>query len=119
MATTGAGIAFWAQDSNRYYVASVHPDGSYGIYRFGIGSASVVVPRARFESVKPGLDVMNEIIVLLMGNNGRLYINGRKVQDFQGEAPEGGGAVGLWGQSQEDLANEWRFAYFSVAELPP
>lgn len=115
-ATTGGGIAFWSRDSHRFYVAGVHPDGSYGVYRFGIGSASVIMPRTRVESVKPGLGVVNEIVVRLNGNSGTLYINGSKVGDFDGEAPDNGGSVGLWGQSQEDQANEWRFLSISVVE---
>jgi len=116
MATTGAGVIFWARDAYNYYMAGVHPDGSYGIYRNAGVSVSNVRPRSRFESVKAGLGGVNEVAVVLNGNSGTLFINNVKVQDFDGQAPPAGGAVGLWMQAQEDQPNEWRFLDMAVVE---
>jgi hypothetical protein len=116
MAATGAGIIFWARDAYNYYVAGVHPDGSYGIYRYAGMSVSSLTPRARFESVKAGLGGVNEVAVVLNNNNGTLFINNVQVKDFGGQAPSAGGAVGLWMQSQQDQPNEWKFLDIAVVE---
>ena len=103
------GVVFWVADDANYYLATVSPDGTYTIWRrFGGDFISLVSP-TKNEQIKTGTNAVNEVRVVLVDNFGALFINNVKVQEFRGQPPKGGGAVGLLAESESTVSDEWRF----------
>ena len=113
--TTGA-VVFWAIDNNNYYVAEIVPDGSYDIYRKFAGTWINLVPRTKNAQIKSGTNAVNEVSVVLVDNFGALFINNVKVQEFRGQPPKGGGAVGMHAESETTVSDEWRFLDIAVMD---
>jgi TIR domain len=112
------GIIFWAVDYRTYYVALVYPDGGTLISRKVGGNWVTVAPRRKNDAVKPGLGVVNQIRVTMIGNVATVLINGRKIMDLKGQPPAAGGAVGIFGESEKGQVNEWRYLDVMIVELP-
>jgi TIR domain len=114
-ADANGGVVFWATD-NDHYVANIWPDGTYAILRKFNGEYSYLVPRTKNEQIKSGINAVNEVRVVLVDNFGALFINNVKVQEFRGQPPKGGGAVGLRAQSEPTGSDEWRFLDIAVMD---
>jgi hypothetical protein len=71
----------------------------------------------KFDAIKQGPDVVNEIEVQIKGNSGTLFINGVKAQDFKGNVPSGVSTVGMIGASEAAQVDEWRFLKIAVSDL--
>ena len=110
------GVIFWATDNDNYYLATVSPDGSYAIWRRFAGNFISLVPRTKNEQIKSRTNAVNEVRVVLVDNFGALFINNVKVQEFRGQPPKGGGAVGLRVQSEATVSDEWRFLDIAVMD---
>ncbi len=107
------GVIFWAIDNDNNYVAAIWPDGSYSMARrFAVN----LVPRTKNEQIKSGTNAVNEVSVVLVDNFGALFINNVKVQEFRGQPPKGGGAVGLYAESESTVSDEWRFLDIAVMD---
>jgi len=109
------GVIFWASNNDNYYLAQIYPGGGYAIYRRFSGTWINLVPRTKNAYIKSGINAINEISVVLVNNLGAMFINNVKVQEFRGQPPRGGGAVGLYAQSETSVSNEWRF--FDIAVM--
>lgn len=114
----GGGVIFWAADYRNYYVVLTYADGSYLISRKINGSWANVAPKRVFEGSRTGLGAVNQIKVTTVGNAATVFINDRKVQDLKGQPPKNGGAVGVFGESEKEGVNEWRYLDIAVTELP-
>jgi hypothetical protein len=115
---TSGGVIFWGTDFDNYYSVSVFPDGSYSIDRRVSGSIVKVSPKAAHASVKKGQGADNRVKIVISGSTGTLYINDVKVQDFRGQPPPGGSAIGLFGESETNQRDEWGFSGVVVVEAP-
>ncbi len=115
--TASAGIAFWASDYQNYYIAVVYTDGTYASYRKIAGSWSTVVPRAKAASIRSGTNVVNQMKIATGENVASMFVNGVKVVDIWGQPLARGGSAGLYGQSEADAQNEWKFSSIAVARL--
>jgi TIR domain len=113
---SAGGAAFWAADYQNYYVAEIYPNGTFGVYRRVEGSWATVVPRAMSDMVKKGTGAVNDLQVVLNNGKGLFYINGSQVSEFRGQSPQVGGATGLFAQSENEQANDWRFLNITVVE---
>ena len=109
MDRTFGGVIFWATDASNFYVAEIRPDGNYWISRLFAGTWINVIPRTKSEQIKTGTNAINEVTVALVDNFGALFINNVNVQEFRGQPPKAGGAVGLRAESEPTAADEWRF----------
>ncbi len=114
----GGGLIFWATNYSNFYRVIVTIDGRYQIIRRFGGSNRVITPFTKFEGLKQGYGVVNRIKVTTAGDIATIYLNDRKVLDLKGQAPRSGGSVGVFGTSEEQQANEWRFLEIAVVELP-
>ena len=114
----GGGLIFWAEDYSNFYLVTVTTDGRYRINRRVNGVWWTITPYTRFDGLKQGYGVVNRIKVSTAGNNAALYLNDRKVQDIKGQPPRTGGSVGMYGTSEQQQTNEWRFLDIAVVELP-
>jgi hypothetical protein len=111
-----AGVVFWAADHDNFYLAEILPSGSYAIYRRIAGNWINVIPRTKSDQVKSGTKVVNEVSVVLVDNFGALFVNSVKVQEFRGQPPTGGSAVGLYAGSEATASDEWRFLDIAVMD---
>jgi len=73
-----------------------------------------VITRRKDNIVHEGQDAVNQIKVVLDSETVTIFINGTKLIDFPGQAPEAGGTFGLYGDSLEEEENEWRFTNFAL-----
>jgi len=111
-----AAVIFWAANANNFYAAQIRPDGSYWISRYFGGTWITVIPRTNSAQIKTGANAVNEVAVTLVDNFGALFINNVKVQEFRGQPPLGGGAVGLHAESEATSSDEWRFLDIAVMD---
>jgi hypothetical protein len=113
---SGGGITFWAANSSNFYVAEITPDGEYWVSRLVAGNWVTVVPSTKSPQVKSGANVVNEVRLDLVDNFAALFVNNVKVQEFRGQPPESGAAVGLRADSETTASNEWRFLDIAVMD---
>jgi hypothetical protein len=93
---TQVGINFWASDDKNMYSLYVYPFwGTYTILRYQNNKVLKPIPVTAADAIHKGTDVTNEIDVVLKGNKATLVINGTKVTEFSGHAPDGGGFFGF------------------------
>lgn len=98
--TVGAvGVWFWGADSQNFYTATISLDGTIAITRLVRGSWKTVIAPVPSTTVKTAPGAVNEIEVVTNGNNAGFYVNGSKIEDFQGQPPQGGGPPGVYGES--------------------
>jgi hypothetical protein len=113
---TCGGVVFWGTDFDNYYSVSVYPDGSYSIDRRVSGSIIKIKRKAAHASVNKGPEAENRVKVVVSGSTGTLYINDVKAQEFRGQPPPNGSAVGLFGESETHQRDEWGFSNFLVVD---
>ena len=97
-------------------MAEIVPDGSYDIFRKFAGTWINLVPRTKNGQIKSDTNAVNEVRVALVDNFGALFINNVKVQEFRGQPPQGGGAVGLYAELESTVSDEWRFLDIAVMD---
>lgn len=110
------GIVFWGS-SESFYVARFYTDGYVGVTRSTRGKWLPVVPNRVLPEITQGLGVVNELRVMTSGDRATMYVNGKEVIAFKGFPPEGGGKVGLFGDSTAE-PYEWAFSDFSIRKGP-
>ncbi len=108
------GLVFWAADYKNYYLAAIYTDGSYVVRRKIDGRWHDVVPRSHSDAIRTGPDTVNQIKVTTDAGRAMLMINDKQIAGFWGQAPGHGGAVGLYGQSETEQADEWHFLAIAV-----
>ncbi len=111
------GLVFWIQDNTHYYIFTERANGTWFVTRF-IANRWVPVANGKSDVIKTGANAVNEVEVRINGNAAEGWINGTKVVSFHGQPPDGGGALGLYGESENDRANTWTFHDFKVLKLP-
>ena len=113
-----AGLIFWAKNYSSYYVFEVNPaEGTAIVARWVNGSWLHPVPAREFAAIKRGPGDSNELRVAVDGSRATLYVNDQKFGTIQGSAPEGGGQVGLYGDSSAKAKTCWTFANFGVSKV--
>jgi len=112
-----AGLVFWLNDDIGFVVAEVYPDGNYGVRRAVKGSdAAIVITKTKFEKLKSGPGVVNEIKVTALNNMVTLFLNGVTANQFRLQAPKDGGRPGFIAESPPNKSIEWRFLDLVVNE---
>jgi hypothetical protein len=110
-----AGVVFWYQDGNNYYVATVKlPSARAYIYRYVDGNG-YVIRSLEAPQVKTGPSEINKIQIQTKGAYGAEYVNGTRVFEFKGQPP-GRGPLGIFATSEEQQRTQWTFLDFSVSE---
>ena len=101
------GVAFWGTDTSNVYIADVFPrDGSFGIFRLQNNKLLKPVSVRKNDAIKTEANAQNEISVVGKGNHAILTINGKKVIEFNGIPPQGGGLVGIdFGAPKDDAGD--------------
>jgi hypothetical protein len=117
---TNGGVIFWATDISNFYVARVHANGTYSVYRMANGSWAQVLAQTPFDGIKQGPGALNEVQVATHDSRATLTVNGVKVTEFRGQPPKEDTTFGIYGESNNNERNEWRVINFAVgdASLP-
>jgi hypothetical protein len=112
------GLAFWATSYNAFYQFHIAPDKSWGVFRWLPSHRWVTILSGSSDAIKPQPGAVNEVELRLDGNAGEAWVNGTKLASFHGQPPEGGGAIGLYAESEATRRNTWGFTDFKVLNLP-
>ena len=112
--TETGGIVFWAKDDSNFYVLVVSADGDTGIWRLAANRWMYPVRLAPNDAVKKGFRQSNTLRVVIKGHQALAYVNDKQVGKITGTPPEGGGQVGLYGESNGKVQNAWQFSNFKV-----
>jgi hypothetical protein len=89
-------VIFWGTDSDNFYEAGVSPHyGKYSVWRKQHDKWLSPVNWTVTPAVKKNAGDANEISVTVNGNHAVININGQKVIEFNGQAPDGGSQIGI------------------------
>ncbi len=89
-------IVFWGADTDNLYEAGVGAHyGKYTVWRKQRAKWLNPVAWTESSAVKKGSGAVNELSVTVNGNHAVININGQKVTEFTGQAPDGGSQIGI------------------------
>jgi hypothetical protein len=116
-------IIFWAKDYENYYRASLNTVGDFIVSRVIANTFRMLTSgpsgddkHLDFVDLKPG--GKNELEVQISGAAATFFINGKRVAEFGGQPPAGGGFVGFSGSNTTDEAVTFTFPKFRIATYP-
>lgn len=115
---TMAGPVFWETDYDNYYMFMVTPSGYAELTRKVKGKWIDVVEWRRSPDIKQGTGAKNVLEVVTEGDTISTYINGAKFASVKGQAPEGGGQLGMRAQSEPGQVDTWKFTALKVTNVP-
>ena len=97
------GVSFWGEDADNLYAADLFPrPGTIGVIRLQKGKLLKPVPVQKNSVIITDPNGESEIDLVVRSNHATLLVNGKKVAEFTGNPPEGGGLVGLDFGAQAD-----------------
>jgi len=111
---TGGGLIFAAADYNSYYYLWMNPAGLAGVARLNNNKWLYPVPGRKV----PGSGQKFTLRLTLNGARATAYVNDRKLADFKVTSPEGGGFIGVEGDSDAQNDVSWSFSNLKVTDLP-
>jgi hypothetical protein len=119
--TTLAGVTFWFQDNQNLYVFEISAVGKAAVYRQQKGKWIAPVNWQEVPSLNKGDGAVNELRVVLIGNQATFFINGQQFKQIKGSPPQGGYQVGLFAASFDDSTPIYAYDDFvlSEPETPP
>jgi len=116
-ATSWAGVLFWGTDYDNYYLFQVATNGYIAVARKQKGKWLNPVNWFQTEgTVKSGTE-SNQLRVVITGNKVTGYVNGKELLTFKGQPPDGGGLLGIYGNSPKDAAASYDFDNFKVTSV--
>ena len=112
---TMAGPIFWAKDYDNYYMFMVTPSGFAEITRKVNGKWIDVVEWKQSADIKRATGSQNVLEVKTDGRHDiSTFINGQPFASVKGQAPDGGGQIGMRAQSEKDQTDTWKFSQLQV-----
>jgi len=117
-ATSWASLLFWGIDYDSYYLFQAATTGHVNVARKQKGKWLNPVAWIQTEGiVKTGTEV-NQLRVVVKGNQVTGYVNGKEVLTFKGQPPDApGGLIGVYGNSPKDAAASYDFDNFKVTSV--
>lgn len=112
----GGGLAFWAKDTNDYYYLYILGDGTYYVSRYVNGRTLYPVSSQKDSAINTANGAVNHLRVVTKGNQATIYINDKQLATFTGQPPEGGGLIGLQGDSPTNIRNSWGFSNLKITK---
>ena len=113
-----AGMVFWAQDYSNLFAFEISVDGRVALERLSKGKWTNVLDWRKPEGVLVGPSSKNTLQVTANGNALTLFVNDAKIGVIKATHPEGGGQIGLIGQSEKGKRNAWKFLSLKVTNAP-
>ncbi|MBX3577904.1 MAG: hypothetical protein KF723_11890 [Rhizobiaceae bacterium] len=115
--TSWASLLFWGTDYDNYYLFQAATNGYVNVARKQKGRWLNPVNWIQTNGVvKPGTE-SNNLRVVIVGNQVTGYVNGQQVLQFKGQPPEGGGLIGVYGNSPKDAAASYDFDNYKVTSV--
>jgi hypothetical protein len=96
-----AGLIFWYDDVNDFYVFQIAPNGKASVWRRQRGKWLAQVKWADAESANKGDGAINELRVTTVGSDATFYVNGTEFKKISGSPPEKGQQIGLFAASPD------------------
>jgi hypothetical protein len=96
-----AGLVFWYDDVNDFYVFEIAPDGRASVWRRQRGKWLAQVKWADAEGANKGDGAINELRVTAVGSDATFYVNGTEFKKISGSPPEKGQQIGLFAASPD------------------
>src|SRR5262249_23828176 len=94
----------------------VSPNGKAALVRLEAGRSSVLAAFREVPGMNKGAGAKNAVHISTSGDSIIAYINGRKFASVRAQAPEKGGTIGLWAQSEKASRDSWKFFNLKVTE---
>ena len=113
-----AGMVFWAQDYSNLFAFEISVDGRVALERLSKGKWTNVLDWRKPDGVLVGPSSKNVLQVTANGNSLTLSVNDTKIGSIKATRPEGGGQIGLIGQSEKGKRNAWKFLSLKVTNVP-
>jgi len=104
-----AGPIFWAIDYDNYYYIVITAEQSIGVFRRQRGRVLPQIRWTKFEALKPGNGVVNQIRIVTSGNTASVYVNGQFYATMKGQPPSDGQQVGIRATSPRNERAVWAF----------
>lgn len=96
----GAGLLFWGEDNRTYYQFGILNNGRFWIARKQDGAwIGTIAANIDSPAINKAPGASNTLRVDAKGNTLAFYINGTKVRELRGQAPEGGWRFGISGDN--------------------
>ncbi len=111
---TGGGMIFAATDYGTYYYFWVNPTGYAGVSKLNNHRWLQPVPIRQVKLSGP----KTTLRLTLDGNRATAYVNDQKFATFRVTQPEGGGFIGMEGDSTDKDTVTWSFSGLKVTDLP-
>lgn len=92
-----AGLMFWVEDNRNFYQAVVAPNGYFTVARVTDGKVEGKRPVAwtKLDVVKTGAKEKNTLRVVTKDDKVTIFVNGKEVASFTGEAPKKPSHIGM------------------------
>jgi hypothetical protein len=104
-----AGVIFWYQDVNNFYVFELAPNGKASVWRRQRGKWLDQVDWQDAPGANKGDGATNELRVTTVGNDATFYVNGTQFKKLAGTAPDKGQQIGLFAGSPDKAAATFAF----------
>lgn len=104
-----AGVIFWYQDVNNFYVFELAPNGKASVWRRQRGKWLDQVDWQDAPGANKGDGATNELRVTTVGNDATFYVNGTQFKKLSGTAPDKGQQIGLFAGSPDKAAATFAF----------
>ncbi len=111
-----AGIVFWYEDVNNFYVFQLAPNGRASVLRRQRGKWLEQVRWRTAENANEGDGAVNELRATITGADAVLYVNGAEFARFEGVPPENGQQIGLFAASPESEPATFSFDNLRVTK---
>ncbi len=111
-----AGLMFWYEDVNNFYVFEIAPNGRASVWRRQRGKWLAQVKWADAASINQGDGAINELRVTTVGSDATFYVNGTEFKKISGSPPEKGQEIGLFAASPDQGAAKFGFEGLRVTK---
>jgi hypothetical protein len=113
---TLAGVTFWFQDNQNLYVFEIAANGRAAVYRQQKGKWIAPVAWQDFAAINKGDGAVNELRVVLVGNQATFFVNGQQFKQIKGAPPQGGYQVGLFAASFDNSTPTYSYDDFVLSQ---
>ena len=96
-----AGLMFWYDDVNNFYVFEIAPNGRASVWRRQRGKWLSQVKWVDAASANKGDGAINELRVTTAGGDATLFVNGTEFNKISGSPPDKGQQIGLFAASPD------------------
>jgi hypothetical protein len=111
-----AGLIFWYEDINNFYVFELAPNGKASVWRRQRGKWLPQIDWQDATNANKGDGVSNELRVTTVGDDATFYVNGTQFKKLTGSAPDKGQQIGLFAGSPDKAAATFTFDDLKVTK---